>query len=184
MSTRNEPGSGEWVDPDDAPELTVEMLDEAEWFIGDKFVKRGRGRPPTGNAKEQVSLRLDQAVLAKLREVGPGWQTQVNGLLRIALRLDRPLRQTAAESERRASAKLAGKMAVAIPSTNLPVIGEKAGRVHRPARAAHPTAKAPNTAKPASSHKAALAKPTLRKASSATDAPRRASPRPKSSTAI
>jgi len=61
------------------------MLDDAEFFHGDTFIKRGRGRPPTGNAKELVSLRLDQDVLAKLREAGPGWQSQVSTLLRQAL---------------------------------------------------------------------------------------------------
>ena len=55
---------------------------------GNKFIKRGRGRPPTGNAKEQISARLDQDVLAKLRQAGPGWQAQINALLRAALGLD------------------------------------------------------------------------------------------------
>jgi uncharacterized protein (DUF4415 family) len=90
MRTKSEPGSVEWVDPDDAPELTKEMLDDAEWFDGNKFIKRGRGRPPTGNAKEQISVRLDQDVLAKLRQAGPGWQAQINALLRAALGLDQP----------------------------------------------------------------------------------------------
>lgn len=85
MPTKNAPGFPTWTDPDDAPELTPAMLGEAEAFQGDTFVKRGRGRPPTENAKELVSLRLDQDVVAKLREAGPGWQSQVNGLLRAAL---------------------------------------------------------------------------------------------------
>jgi len=85
MQMKNEPGSAEWTDPDDAPPLTAAMLDDAEFFHGDTFIKRGRGRPPTGNAKELVSLRLDQDVLAKLREAGPGWQSQVSTLLRQAL---------------------------------------------------------------------------------------------------
>ena len=88
MHTKSEPGSVEWVDPDDAPELTKEMLADAEWFEGNKFIKRGRGRPPTGNAKEQISVRLDQDILAKLRQAGPGWQAQINALLRAALGLD------------------------------------------------------------------------------------------------
>lgn len=90
MQTKNEPGSLEWTDSDDAPPLTVAMLQDAEVFEGDAFVRRGPGRPPTGNAKELVSLRLDRDVLAKLRESGPGWQTQVNLKLRAALGLDQP----------------------------------------------------------------------------------------------
>ena len=77
----------DWTDPDDAPELTEEFFADAEVFHGDTFVRRGRGRPPTGNAKELVSLRLDQDVLANLRQAGPGWQTRVNGILRQALHL-------------------------------------------------------------------------------------------------
>ena len=87
MQTKNETGSAEWTDPDDAPPLTAAMLDDAEFFHGNTFIKRGPGRPPTGNAKEHVSLRLDQDVLAKLREAGPGWQSQVSSLLRQALHM-------------------------------------------------------------------------------------------------
>lgn len=75
------------VDPDDAPELTDAFFDEAEVFEGDRFIRRGRGRPATGRRKEQVSIRLDPDVLAKLREAGPGWQSQINRLLREALHL-------------------------------------------------------------------------------------------------
>lgn len=88
MQTKNEAGSPEWIDPDDAPPLTAAMLENAEVYQGETFVSRGPGRPVTGNAKEQVSLRLDRDVLAKLREGGPGWQTQVNSTLRKALGLD------------------------------------------------------------------------------------------------
>lgn len=88
MQTKNKDGSSEWTDPDDAPPLTAAMLEDAEVYQGETFVRRGPGRPVTGNAKELVSLRLDRDVLAKLREAGPGWQTQVNWTLRKALGLD------------------------------------------------------------------------------------------------
>ncbi len=87
MQTKKKPGLAEWTDPDDAPRLTAAMLGDAEVFAGDTFVRRGRGRPPTGNAKEQISIRLDRDVLARLREAGPGWQVQVNELLRVGLGL-------------------------------------------------------------------------------------------------
>lgn len=77
-----------WVDPDVAPELTKEFFEDAEVFAGDTFVRRGRGRPPTGNAKELISVRLDQEVLSLLRQAGPGWQTQINTLLRQGLGLE------------------------------------------------------------------------------------------------
>lgn len=82
-----QPPACEWTDPDDAPELTEEFFADAEVFQGDAFVRRGRGRPPTGKAKELVSLRLDREVLAKLREAGPGWQSRVSDLLRMALHM-------------------------------------------------------------------------------------------------
>jgi uncharacterized protein (DUF4415 family) len=70
-----------WVDPDDAPEWTDEMFDRAEIRIGDKVIRRGR---PPGSAKTQVSLRLDQDVIAAFRAQGPGWQSRMNEALRKA----------------------------------------------------------------------------------------------------
>ena len=74
------------VDPDEAPILT-ESPNDLELFQGDAFVRRGPGRPPTGNAKELISVRLSRDVVAKLREAGPGWQSQIDTLLRGALGL-------------------------------------------------------------------------------------------------
>ncbi|WP_428485946.1 BrnA antitoxin family protein [Rhodopila sp.] len=74
-------------DPDDAPPITDAFVDQAEVFQGDSFVRRGRGRPKSAAPKEHISLRLDPDVVAKLREAGPGWQSQVNALLRQALGL-------------------------------------------------------------------------------------------------
>jgi uncharacterized protein (DUF4415 family) len=38
--------------------------------------------------KEQVTLRLDQEVLHRFQEEGPGWQDRMNAALRKALGLD------------------------------------------------------------------------------------------------
>jgi uncharacterized protein (DUF4415 family) len=46
---------------------------------------RRRGRPPVESPKQQVSIRLDADVLAKLRASGPGWQSRVNEILRKAV---------------------------------------------------------------------------------------------------
>jgi uncharacterized protein (DUF4415 family) len=89
MAEKKKPGAAEWVDPDDAPELTDAFFDRAEVWHGDTFVRRGPGRPKSAAPKEQISVRLDPDVMAKLREAGPGWQSQVNALLRQALRLDK-----------------------------------------------------------------------------------------------
>ena len=74
------------VDPDDAPRLTREFFDSAEIREGGRLVRadRARGEPP----REQISVRLDAEVLAKLREHGPGWQSRMNPLLRQALGLN------------------------------------------------------------------------------------------------
>lgn len=70
-----------WVDPDDAPELTDEMLDRAVYCIGGKIVRRGR--PPLGaQPKSSVTLRLDADVLEAYRALGRGWQSQINADLR------------------------------------------------------------------------------------------------------
>jgi uncharacterized protein (DUF4415 family) len=81
-SSRRKP----WVDPDDGPVLTDEMLDRAVYRVGDKIVRRGR--PPLGaQSKNSVTLRLDADVLEAYRALGRGWQTQVNADLRRARKL-------------------------------------------------------------------------------------------------
>ena len=87
MDARKDVGSAEWVDPDDAPELTEEMFEDAEYFHGNTFIKRGIGVPNPTPASELIKAWLDPDVLAKLREAGPGWQVQVNTLLRQSLGL-------------------------------------------------------------------------------------------------
>lgn len=75
-----------WADPDDAPEITDEMLDRAVLRHGDKIIRRGR--PPLGHAaKKSVTLRLDDDVLKAYRETGEGWQSRINTDLRKARKL-------------------------------------------------------------------------------------------------
>lgn len=88
-----------WLDPaDDAPELTDEMLDIAEFSIGGKVIRPAtgylgpngvvRGRPPLrGQTKQQVTLRLDPDVVERFRADGPGWQGRINEALRRAVGL-------------------------------------------------------------------------------------------------
>ncbi len=98
--TANTPATAtDWLDPaDDAPELTDEMLEIAEFAIGGKVIRPAtgylgpngvvKGRPPLRDrAKQQVTLRLDPDVLAKFREGGPGWQGRINAALRTAVGL-------------------------------------------------------------------------------------------------
>ncbi len=80
MPTKNAAGATEWVDPDDAPELTEDMLNRGEWYEGTKLIRRGR--PPVASPRQQVTLRLEPAVIEALRATGPGWQTRVNDALK------------------------------------------------------------------------------------------------------
>ena len=61
------------------PELAEPMQRTAAAF------HRRRGRPPVANPKQQISIRLDADVLAKLKATGPGWQGRVNDILRKAV---------------------------------------------------------------------------------------------------
>lgn len=36
------------------------------------------GRPPSGNGKQQVTLRLDNEIIDFFKADGPGWQTRLN----------------------------------------------------------------------------------------------------------
>jgi uncharacterized protein (DUF4415 family) len=88
----------DWIDPDDAPELTAELAAVGELRVGGKVVRPAtghlgpngvvRGRPPLrGEAKRQVTLRLDPDVLDRFRADGPGWQGRINEALRKAVGL-------------------------------------------------------------------------------------------------
>ena len=85
MTTNETGGSREWADPDDAPVLAEAEVRDVEVFNGNTFVRRGRGRPKTGHAKELVSIRLAPDTLARLRATGPGWQARVDTLLAFAI---------------------------------------------------------------------------------------------------
>ena len=75
----------EWIDADDAPELTQEWFDSADYYEGGRLIRPGR--PKSDAAKESISLRLDPDVLAFFRATGPGWQTRINDALRKVAKL-------------------------------------------------------------------------------------------------
>ncbi len=45
MPAKKRSGSTVWIDPDDAPALTADMLAEAEVFKGEQFFSRGQVDP-------------------------------------------------------------------------------------------------------------------------------------------
>lgn len=91
-----QPGHGytqeDW-DAVDFPEMTEEELAKmrparevlpAEFFMAMDELRRSRGRPLAEHPKKQVTLRLDEDVIAKFREGGQGWQGRMNAALRKA----------------------------------------------------------------------------------------------------
>ena len=71
----------EWVDPDDAPDLSEgDWFERADWYHGDKLVQRGR--PKLAAPKVSTTIRLDADVLEKFRAQGPKWQSRINDVLR------------------------------------------------------------------------------------------------------
>jgi uncharacterized protein (DUF4415 family) len=73
----------DWVDPDDAPPLTSEWFEGADLYHGRTLVRRGR--PPVASPKQQISIRLDADLIARLKASGPGWQARINDMLRKAM---------------------------------------------------------------------------------------------------
>jgi uncharacterized protein (DUF4415 family) len=81
-------------DPDTASEWSAEDFDRAEVWDGNTFLGHGRdfkngkrkaGRPKGSGTKELVTLRIDRDILDRFRAGGPGWQTRLNDVLRVAV---------------------------------------------------------------------------------------------------
>ncbi len=88
MSAKRKPTKSNWIDPDDAPELTPELARRAQISVSGKVVREAmgtvtkRGRPPIGDEpKQQVTLRLAPRVIRYFKESGEGWQTRLNAVL-------------------------------------------------------------------------------------------------------
>jgi uncharacterized protein (DUF4415 family) len=90
MDKRNDDAASQ---PDDEnPEWTAEdfrkarpALEVLSEVFGDQAadaLKRRPGRPSKPDRKVNQTLRLDADVVAAYRELGPGWQTHMNRVLR------------------------------------------------------------------------------------------------------
>lgn len=78
----------EWIDPDDAPELTDEFFERADEYVGDKLV--GRGRPKASSPKLSLTVRYDADVVEAFKATGKGWQTRMNAALKDWLKTHSP----------------------------------------------------------------------------------------------
>jgi uncharacterized protein (DUF4415 family) len=80
--------SGQNWDDDDIPEWTDDQWARAEIAIGGVVIREAqgtltkRGRPRLADPKQQVTLRLDSAVIERFRAMGPRWQSRINAELR------------------------------------------------------------------------------------------------------
>ncbi len=80
MSEKAATTSSNWVDPDDAPELSDAWFEAAEVTHGTKTVRPGRVLG--SGVKVSQTVRLDIAILEAFRATGKGWQTRMNDALR------------------------------------------------------------------------------------------------------
>jgi uncharacterized protein (DUF4415 family) len=72
--------NNDWIDPDDAPELTDAFFERADEYRNGTLVKRGR--PVQAVTKASIKLRLDPDIIAPFRAMGAGWQTRMNDALK------------------------------------------------------------------------------------------------------
>ena len=78
----------DWIDPDDAPELDDEFFEQADEYLGDKLVRRGR--PKAEETKQALTVRYDTEVVEAFRATGKGWQTRMNAALKDWLKTHSP----------------------------------------------------------------------------------------------
>ncbi|BDI03511.1 BrnA antitoxin family protein [Sphaerotilus microaerophilus] len=79
----------DWVDPDDAPELSDDLFARADEFQGSKLIRRGR--PPTGMPSKQVTtIRLSPEVIDAFKATGAGRQTRIDAALKDWLKTHSP----------------------------------------------------------------------------------------------
>lgn len=85
----------DWVDPDDAPELTGEELTHAQatWRIAGEIVTSEAGKTAFRSllGKRKINIMLDAAVIEhfKAKAGERGYQTLINKTLREAIERDR-----------------------------------------------------------------------------------------------
>ncbi len=78
----------EWIDPDDAPELSDAFFDQADEYVGGKLVRRGR--PKAEAPKLALTVRYDADVIEAFKATGKGWQTHMNAALKDWLKTHSP----------------------------------------------------------------------------------------------
>ena len=91
MNVKTKNIAREWIDPDDAPEVTVEDLKRGVWSVDgevvseregrEAFAKKLRGRPVgsvSKHPKKLTTIRLSAEVIEQFKAAGSGWQTKID----------------------------------------------------------------------------------------------------------
>lgn len=71
----------EAMSDDEDAAITADALADPDNPPADELIRR-RGRPPLGQTKQAIKLRLDPEVIERFRQSGPGWQSRINEALR------------------------------------------------------------------------------------------------------
>ena len=82
IARNDDPENPEWTEEDFARAKSAHELLPAA--VLSAFPKT-RGRPRQEKTKKQYTVRLDDDVVARLRQEGPGWQSRLNTLLKKTL---------------------------------------------------------------------------------------------------
>jgi len=76
MTVNKKSMNPDWIDPDDAPDLST-----PEWQAKFAQAKAKRGRPKSKSPKVLVTLRMEQDVLNDYKAMGAGWQMRMQEVL-------------------------------------------------------------------------------------------------------
>lgn len=68
----------DWIDEEDAPELTDEFFEQADEYRNGVLVKHCQTSMPNNNG----FMRLDPDIIAAFKATGDDWQTRINAVLR------------------------------------------------------------------------------------------------------
>ena len=89
MNAKSPNSRPNWTDPDDAPEITDDWIEQADLHHGDKLLRRGRGRP-AGSHKTPTTIRFDDDIIEAFKATGPRWQSRLNAAVRDWLKTHSP----------------------------------------------------------------------------------------------
>ena len=70
----------DWIDKDDAPELTDAFFEQADEYKNGVLIKQGHSSKAA--IKTAIKLRLDLDIITAFKATGDDWQLRMNDVLR------------------------------------------------------------------------------------------------------